>query len=96
LDALTRIEMQRLIEQLWQEQQFTSLLVTHDVEEAVALADRVILIEEGRITLNLPVNLSRPRDRASEEFIDLREAVLDRVMSRESTHTNKELLQLSK
>ncbi|AFZ23370.1 ABC-type nitrate/sulfonate/bicarbonate transport system, ATPase component [Cylindrospermum stagnale PCC 7417] len=96
LDALTRIEMQRLIEQLWQEQQFTSLLVTHDVEEAVALADRVILIEEGRITLNLPVNLSRPRDRASEEFIDLRETVLDRVMSRESSHINKELLQLSK
>lgn len=95
LDALTRIEMQRLIEKLWQEQQFTSLLVTHDVEEAVALADRVILIEEGRITLNLPVELPRPRDRASEEFINLRETVLDRVMTRESVHANHQLLQLS-
>jgi sulfonate transport system ATP-binding protein len=89
LDALTRIEMQRLIEQLWQEQKFTSLLVTHDVEEAVALADRVILIDQGHIALDLPVNLPRPRDRSSEEFINLREAVLERVLNRESKHTKE-------
>jgi sulfonate transport system ATP-binding protein len=68
LDALTRIEMQRLIEQLWQEQQFTSLLVTHDVEEAVALADRVVLIEAGQIALDIPVALPRPRQRSSAVF----------------------------
>ncbi|MDI3257899.1 MAG: ATP-binding cassette domain-containing protein, partial [Kyrpidia sp.] len=49
LDALTRIEMQRLIEEIWREQRITVLLITHDVEEAVALADRVVLIEEGLI-----------------------------------------------
>ena len=53
LDALTRIEMQGLIETLWQQHGFTVLLVTHDVSEAIALADRVILIEEGRIGLDL-------------------------------------------
>ena len=47
LDALTRIEMQRLLERVWLEQRFTAVLVTHDVAEAVALADRVVLVEEG-------------------------------------------------
>ena len=48
-DALTRIEMQDLIASLWQEHGFTVLLVTHDVSEAVAMADRVLLIEEGKL-----------------------------------------------
>lgn len=43
LDALTRLEMQNLIEKLWLEQGFTTILVTHDVSEAVQLADRIIL-----------------------------------------------------
>ena len=63
LDGLTRAEMQSLIETLWQQQQFTALLVTHDVEEAVALSDRVLMLEEGRIALDLPVALPRPRYR---------------------------------
>jgi sulfonate transport system ATP-binding protein len=88
LDALTRIEMQRLIEQLWQEQRFTSLLVTHDVEEAVALADRVILIEEGQIALDLPITLPRPRARGNAVFAELKERVLQRVMSREANSAN--------
>ncbi|MBD2102981.1 ATP-binding cassette domain-containing protein [Leptolyngbya sp. FACHB-261] len=82
LDALTRIEMQRLIESLWQEQQFTTLLITHDVEEAVALADRVILIEAGRIAMDLPVSLPRPRRRGNATFAALVEQVLDRVVGR--------------
>ena len=89
LDALTRIEMQRLIEHLWQEQRFTSLLVTHDVEEAIALADRVLLIEEGHVGLDLPVTLPRPRQRASVEFAQLKEAVLERVMRRAATPTKQ-------
>ena len=48
LDALTRLEMQELIVSLWQEHGFTVLLVTHDVSEAVAMADRVLLIEDGK------------------------------------------------
>ncbi|MEY9591192.1 sulfonate transport system ATP-binding protein [Bradyrhizobium yuanmingense] len=47
LDALTRISMQRLLERVWRDQGFTAILVTHDVSEAVALADRVLVIEEG-------------------------------------------------
>lgn len=84
LDALTRIEMQRLIEQLWQEQQFTALLITHDVEEAVMLADRVILIEGGQITMNLPITLSRPRNRGDAAFAAIVEHVLERVLHTES------------
>lgn len=95
LDALTRLEMQHLIENLWQERKFTAFLVTHDVEEAVALADRVILIEAGRITLDLPVRLSRPRDRSNELFINIRETVLERVMSNENTQISNQVLQLS-
>src|SRR6478735_3413038 len=49
LDALTRISMQRLLERVWHDQGFTAILVTHDVAEAVALADRVLVIEDGRI-----------------------------------------------
>ncbi|GBE94190.1 ATP-binding cassette domain-containing protein [Nostoc cycadae] len=94
LDALTRIDMQRLIEKLWQEQQFTAFLVTHDVEEAVALADRVIVIEDGRIALDLPVNLPRPRDRGNEAFVSIRETILDQVMNREGSYAYKQLLQL--
>ncbi|HIK05420.1 MAG TPA: ATP-binding cassette domain-containing protein [Trichormus sp. M33_DOE_039] len=95
LDALTRLEMQKLIENLWLERGFTAFLVTHDVEEAVALADRVIVIEHGRIALDLPVNLPRPRDRASEAFTDIRETVLEQVMNREGDRKNQKLLQLS-
>ena len=49
LDALTRIEAQRLVESLWHQHGFTAVLVTHDVEEAVLLADRVLVFEDGRI-----------------------------------------------
>jgi sulfonate transport system ATP-binding protein len=94
LDALTRLEMQHLIEDLWKERGFTAFLVTHDVEEAVALADRVIVIEEGRVALDLPVRLSRPRDRASEVFVNIREAVLEKVMNNESAQAHQ-LLQMS-
>lgn len=96
LDALTRLEMQQLIDNLWLERGFTAFLVTHDVEEAVTLADRIVVIEEGRIALDLHVNLSRPRNRASEAFVHIREVVLEQVMNTESTYANRQLLQLSK
>ncbi|MDV9032429.1 aliphatic sulfonates ABC transporter ATP-binding protein [Pseudomonas sp. RAC1] len=81
LDALTRIEMQQLIERLWREHGFTVLLVTHDVSEAVAVADRVILIEDGEVGLDLAVDLARPRARGSQRLALLESAVLDRVLS---------------
>jgi sulfonate transport system ATP-binding protein len=81
LDALTRIEMQALIERLWREQHFTALLVTHDVQEAVALADRVVVIEDGAIGLDQAVDLTRPRRRGAHDFGALEEAVLRRVLN---------------
>ena len=80
LDALTRIEMHALIEGLWQTNGFTALLVTHDVQEAVALADRVILIEEGRIALDERIPLARPRSRGDATFAALEKRILDRVL----------------
>lgn len=80
LDALTRIEMHALIEGLWQRKGFTALLVTHDVQEAVALADRVILIEDGRIALDERVNLPHPRERGSAAFAALENRILHRVL----------------
>ncbi|HEY0256178.1 MAG TPA: ATP-binding cassette domain-containing protein [Candidatus Methylacidiphilales bacterium] len=83
LDALTRLEMQDLLERLWLEERFTALLITHDVEEAVALADRVVLIEDGEVTLNLTVDLPRPRDRDSAPFAAIKNEVLSRVMKKD-------------
>jgi sulfonate transport system ATP-binding protein len=83
LDALTRLEMQNLVESLWREQQFTALLVTHEVEEAVYLADRVIVIEEGEISLNLQVGLPRPRNQGSAEFAELKVRILDQILGRQ-------------
>lgn len=83
LDALTRIEMQQLLENLWQEKQFTSLLITHDVEEAIVLADRVVLIENGQIALDHRIDLPRPRERGNAVFAQTVEKILQRVMSRQ-------------
>src|SRR5450830_1786432 len=91
LDALTRIEMQSLIEQLWLEQGFTAVLVTHDVQEAIALADRVILIEEGQVSLDLKVNLPRPRARGDAHFAELEDHILKRVLRHPSTLDNSDV-----
>lgn len=80
LDALTRIEMQILIERIWQEHKFTVLLVTHDVSEAVILGDRVVLIEEGKITLDLEIKLPRQRERGTAQFAELEGNILSRVL----------------
>jgi len=80
LDALTRIEMQQLIESLWKERGFTAVLVTHDVQEAIALADRVLLIEDGDITLDERISLPRPRARGNLAFAQLEERILARVL----------------
>jgi sulfonate transport system ATP-binding protein len=81
LDALTRLEMQKLIEDIWLREKFTAVLVTHDVEEAVALADRVLVMEEGRIIAEAQIDLARPRNRSSLEFVTLRERLLGWVMN---------------
>lgn len=80
LDSLTRREMQQMVERLWCDRGCTAVLVTHDVDEAVALADRVILLEEGRIALDVPVSLPRPRSRVAPEFLETSQTILDRLL----------------
>jgi sulfonate transport system ATP-binding protein len=79
LDALTRIEMQALIEEVWRAQRFTTLLVTHDVGEAVALCDRLLVIEAGGVSLDVAIDLPRPRRRGDPAFAAIEGAVLDRL-----------------
>ena len=70
LDALTRRS----------ESRFSAVLVTHDVEEAVALADRVLVMEGGKLIFETAVDLERPRARSGRDFIDLKESVLAQIM----------------
>ncbi|MFZ6766810.1 ATP-binding cassette domain-containing protein [Undibacterium sp. Di26W] len=95
LDALTRIEMQNLIENLWQQRGFTAVLVTHDVQEAIALADRVILIEDGQITLDSRIDLPRPRSRGNPRFAELEESILRRVLQKPPAELDTELGDIS-
>lgn len=76
LDALTRIKMHRLVETLWQVHKPAVLLVTHDVDEAVLLADRVLVLEAGRIVIDETVAVDRPRDTADPAFQRLRAKLL--------------------
>ncbi|KMO11729.1 aliphatic sulfonate ABC transporter ATP-binding protein [Methylobacterium platani JCM 14648] len=80
LDALTRIDMQAMIERIWRAQGFTALLVTHDVAEAVALADRILVVEAGRIALDVPVTVPRPRRRGDPDLAALEGRILDHLL----------------
>jgi sulfonate transport system ATP-binding protein len=81
LDALTRIDMHRLLDRIWREHRFTTILITHDVAEAIALADRVMVLREGRVALDLMVDLPRPRRGAASAAAAaaLQARVLDEV-----------------
>lgn len=76
LDAFTRAQMQELLLQISQEHASATLLVTHDIEEALSLADRVLVLSRGRFTLNLGISLPRPRDRTTSSFAAMRAALL--------------------
>jgi sulfonate transport system ATP-binding protein len=80
LDALTRISMQRLLERVWHDQAFTAILVTHDVSEAVALADRVLVIEDGRIAHDIDIDIPRPRRRGSADLAVLEGSILRELL----------------
>ena len=82
LDALTRIEMQGLIHDLWSTHACTAILVTHDIEEATLLADRVLLIEDGRICAEFENLLPRPRVRTEPAFQEMVQRVLNRVLQK--------------
>jgi sulfonate transport system ATP-binding protein len=81
LDALTRIEMQSLLESVWREEGFTAVLVTHDVTEAVMLGDRVVLIEDGIVKLEVDVPIERPRRRGSPQVAALEARILSHLFA---------------
>ncbi|NTW48146.1 MAG: ABC transporter ATP-binding protein [Chlorobiales bacterium] len=78
LDALTRMHMQKELERLWLLEKITMIMVTHDVEEAVYLSDKVVIMSSrpGIIKKIVDVPLARPRDRSSYDFIQLKEEIL--------------------
>lgn len=84
LDALTRIEMQNLVENLWLEQGFTAVLVTHDVSEAVRLADRVLVFDDRHIVLDQEIKLRRPRVKDAE-FAYYEQKLLNKVLKIQDT-----------
>jgi sulfonate transport system ATP-binding protein len=76
LDALTRLTMQELVAELWQVHGPAVLLVTHDVEEAVLLADRVVILKDGQFEVDVQVGMARPRQVADSAFARLRSELL--------------------
>jgi len=77
LDALTRLQMQQEFLRIWETEKTTVLLVTHDVDEAIYLADRVVVLSSrpGTISKIINVNVSRPRDRSSEAFSEIKREI---------------------
>ncbi|UFH50046.1 ABC transporter ATP-binding protein [Pseudomonas sp. KNUC1026] len=78
LDALTRARLQDELQRIWEQEKITMVLVTHDVEEAVYLGDRVVVMQPGpgRIKRVVEVGLPRPRQRSDQRLVRLRENVL--------------------
>jgi sulfonate transport system ATP-binding protein len=77
LDALTRLRMHVLLRQLWDRHRPAVLLVTHDVDEAIVLADRVIILEHGRIGVDLDIDLPHPRSYRDPQLGHYRALLLD-------------------
>ena len=79
LDAFTRMQMQDEVLRLWQARRTTMLLVTHDIDEAIYMSDRILIMtpRPGRIERTIPVNMDRPRQRSSEDFLRLRSDILE-------------------
>jgi len=79
LDAFTRMRMQDEVLRLWQARRTTILLVTHDIDEAIYMGDRILIMtpRPGRVEQIIPVALERPRQRNSEAFLRLRSEILD-------------------
>lgn len=78
LDALTRLKLQQELQRIWQESGVTMIMVTHDIEEAVFLADRIVVLDArpGRIKRIVPVDLPHPRERTHSQFNAIKRDVL--------------------
>ncbi|MEO8751934.1 MAG: ABC transporter ATP-binding protein [Casimicrobiaceae bacterium] len=89
LDALTRLRMQWLVQELWKEHNPAILLITHDVDEAVLLADRIIVLKKGRLDVDIQVDLPRPRSRTSAGFASLTTFLLAELGVLETPETSE-------
>lgn len=78
LDAFTRITMQNEVLKIWEKEKRTMILVTHDIDEAIFLSDRIVILSErpGSIKEIINVDLPRPRDRSRQEFLNIRKKIL--------------------
>jgi ABC-type nitrate/sulfonate/bicarbonate transport system ATPase subunit len=81
LDAFTRMRMQDEVLRLWQNHRTTMLLVTHDIDEAIYMSDRILIMTPtpGRLDREIDVNLERPRDRTGDSFLRLRSEILEHL-----------------
>jgi sulfonate transport system ATP-binding protein len=81
LDAFTRMRMQDEVLRLWQGRRTTMVLVTHDIDEAIYMSDRILIMTQrpGRIERTISVQLDRPRDRSSGQFLELRSDILQHL-----------------
>jgi ABC-type nitrate/sulfonate/bicarbonate transport system ATPase subunit len=77
LDSLTRTYLQNELHRIWRQERITMIMVTHDVEEAVYLSDKIVVMEPrpGRVRSIVPVRLDHPRHRASAEFAAIKEEI---------------------
>lgn len=81
LDAFTRMRMQDEVLRLWEARRTTMLLVTHDIDEAIYMSNRIVIMTAtpGRIERTIAINLARPRDRSGEDFLRLRSDILEHL-----------------
>ena len=81
LDAFTRMKMQDEVLHLWEGRRTTMVLVTHDIDEAIYMSDRILMMSQrpGRIERTIAIDLNRPRDRSSPEFLELRSEILEHL-----------------
>ena len=81
LDAFTRMNMQDEILKIWQEKQQLALMVTHDVDEAIYMGTRVLVMDAhpGRVIADIKIDLPFPRDRSSREFVEYRNDILNKL-----------------
>jgi ABC-type nitrate/sulfonate/bicarbonate transport system ATPase subunit len=81
LDAFTRMRMQDEVLRLWENRRTTMLLVTHDIDEAIYMSDRILIMTPapGRIDREIDIDLARPRDRTSDSFLRFRSEILEHL-----------------